>query len=244
VPRPFSLAPTQPTATVRLFAPGDSLGRIHWPTTARRDDFYVRGLEELTAGDWWIVLDLEDQVHQGEGVNATLEKSILIAASLADRGLRGSHAVGMLAHGQDSIWMLPKSTALQRWQIFRVLAQIRAGSLSLQDLLARSGQLIKRDTSLIVITTATNAQWLDSLMLLSRLGVVPTVICLFDQETRATAEALLPTLAMQNIRGHLIDHTTMVIPTPEELAGRWEWRILGMGRVVAVNKPEGSWERM
>jgi uncharacterized protein (DUF58 family) len=244
VPRPFSLAPTQPTATVRAYASGDSLNRIHWPTTARRDDFYVRGMEELTAGDWWIVLDLEERIHSGTDLDSTLEKSILIAASLADRGLRNSHAVGLLAHGQDSIWMLPKSVGLQRWQIFRVLAQIKAGDLNLHDLLARSGQLVKRDASLIVITTAANAHWLDSLLLLGRQGVVPTVICLFDEQTRPAAEGLIQALAMQNIRGHLIDHTSMIIPTPEELAGRWEFRILGMGKVVAVSRPEGSWERM
>jgi uncharacterized protein (DUF58 family) len=244
VPRPFSLAPTQPTATVRLYNSSDSLNRIHWPTTARRDDLYVRGMEELTAGDWWIVLDLDERIHQGEGLDSTLEKAILIAASMTERGLHDSHAVGLLAHGQDSIWMLPKSTSLQRWQIFRVLAQIRSGKLSLQDVLARSGQLIKRDASVIVITTAAYPNWLDSLLLLGRQGVVPTVVCLFDEQTRAAAEGLLQTLAMQNIRGHLIDHTTMKIPTPEELAGRWEWRILGMGRVVAVSRPEGSWERM
>ena len=243
-PRPYSLAPTEPTATVRAYSPADSLNRVHWPTTARRDSLYVRGLQEPTSGDWWLVLDVDEQSQRGVDQASTLETGVLIAASLADRGLRENQAVGLLAHGQEAIWLPPKLTPLQRWRILTMLARIEAGPLSLDHLLARSNQLIKQNTSLIVITPSTATAWLDSLMLLKRQGVVPTIILIYTDETQRGMRAIYHTLALQSIKAYLIAQSSVVPPTPETLAGRWEWRVLGTGRAVPVHKPEGDWEEL
>ena len=243
-PRLFSLAPTEPTASVRTYLPTDSLNRVHWPTTARRDSLYVRTLQETTSGDWWIVLDMDIQVHQGKELDSTLEKGILVAASLADRGLREQQAVGFLAHGQETVWLPPRSIELQEWQILRALAKIEGGQLSLDQLLIRSNQLIKQNTSLIIITPATNSDWLDPLLMFRRNGVVPTVILLYTAETRPTIEALHYALALENITAYPVDAGSIIPPTPEELAGRWEWRTLSTGRVVTMHRPLGEWETL
>jgi len=241
-PRLYSLAPTEPTATVRPHTPADSLNRIHWPTTARRESLYVRGLQETTSGDWWLVLDMDGAVHSGIDQDSTLEKGILVAASLTERGIKSNQSVGLLTQGQESAWLPPKALAIQRWQILSVLARIEAGTLNLNDLLTRSSQLIKQNTSLIIITPTVDAQWFDPLLMLKRQGVVPTIIFICTDETRPTLAGLQQALAQQTIRTYLIDADSLIPPTPEELAGQWQWRTLGTGRVVAVYKPEGNWE--
>jgi uncharacterized protein (DUF58 family) len=242
VPRPYSLAPTEPTATVRVYNPADSLKRIHWPTTARRESLYVRGLQETTSGDWWLVLDVEAGVHNGLDPDSTLEKAVILAASLADKGVAGQQAVGLLAHGQEAVWLPPKAIALQRWQILTTLAKIQEGNLSLDQLLSRNSQTIKHDTSLIIITTSTDTAWLNPLLLLKRQGVVPTVILIYTEETYAALASLQQALAAQVIHTYLLDQVSIHHPTPEELSGHWEWRVLGTGRLVALRKPEGDWE--
>jgi len=243
-PRPFSLAPTEPTASVRAYNPADSLNRVHWPTTARRESLYVRSLQEITSGDWWVILDMDEKVQHGTGQDSTLEKGVLMAASLADRGLREHQTVGLLAHGQEAVWLPPKAIELQRWQILKALAKIEAGTLSLSQLLTRSSQLIKQNTSLIVITPSTDPQWLSPLLMLKRQGVVPTVVLIYTNETRPALESIHYTLAMETIQAHLVDQVALVPPTGDELAGRWEWRTLGTGKVVITHKPQGDWERL
>ncbi|HZW02612.1 MAG TPA: DUF58 domain-containing protein, partial [Anaerolineaceae bacterium] len=44
-------------ASVREYAPGDPLNRIHWKTTARRDQFMVKEFEQDPLADIWVFVD-------------------------------------------------------------------------------------------------------------------------------------------------------------------------------------------
>lgn len=48
---------------VREYAAGDSLNRIHWPSTARRQKLIAKAFEQDPVGAIWLVLDLERAVH-------------------------------------------------------------------------------------------------------------------------------------------------------------------------------------
>ena len=85
---------------VREYVPGDSLFSVHWLTSARWDDLYVRLFDRMPTSDWWVFVDMDKNVHLGEGAEATEEYSIILAASIADRGLRNGHAVGLVAYGR------------------------------------------------------------------------------------------------------------------------------------------------
>ena len=83
--------------SVRDYVPGDSLNVIHWRATAHRDSLFVRLFDSTPASDWWILLDLNQRAQIGQGQNSTIEHGIILAASLADRGLRAGRAVGLVA---------------------------------------------------------------------------------------------------------------------------------------------------
>jgi hypothetical protein len=70
--------------------------------------------DNTPSSDWWIFLDMNQQVQLGTGQDSTEENSIILAASLADRGLSQRHAVGMVANGQHTIWHLWPQ---RRWEI-------------------------------------------------------------------------------------------------------------------------------
>ena len=124
--RPRTNAPerTVSSSTVREFHPGDSLRWIHWRTTARKFSPYVRIFDGTPAGDWWIFLDLHSQVQSGEGWDSTQEHGIILAASLADRGLRENQSIGLVANGKELVWLSPQGDDSQRWEILRALAMI------------------------------------------------------------------------------------------------------------------------
>ena len=48
---------------VREYASGDSLNRIHWPTTVRKDKLMVKEFELDPKADVWMFLDAEKAVH-------------------------------------------------------------------------------------------------------------------------------------------------------------------------------------
>lgn len=178
-------------SSVREYARGDSLNRIHWPTTARRIDLFVRVFDRTPSSDWWIFLDLYQHVQVGKGLQATDEYGIVLAASLAAQGLEQGKAVGLAAagEGQNTIWLPPKLSDDHRWQLLRELALISPGNRPLTQLLASAGTGLKARSSMIIITPDVTGQWIDPLLLLVRRGIVPTILLLdphrFGGQSRA-----------------------------------------------------------
>jgi len=175
-----SMTETVSAAGVREYRPGDSLRNIHWPTTVRKGDFYVRVFESTPASDQWIFLDLNRRVHVGEGDQATQEHGIILAASLTNRGLQNGKAVGLVASGKDLIWHPPLLEETQKWKILRSLASADLGSRPLHDLLERTRSSMNSNNSVIIITSDILGKWFDPLIQLTFQGVVPTVL-LIDQ---------------------------------------------------------------
>jgi len=174
--RPKVLERTVSAASVREYLPGDHYRWIHWPTTARRDNPFVRILDSAPAGDLWIVIDTNKRVHLGRGMQSTEEHAVVLAASLADRGLQSGRAVGLAAADHELVWLPPRGGETQRWQILHSLALLSQGNHRLSDLLLRLSGVLGRDTSLVVLTPDAEPSWVEALASLMRSGISPTVM--------------------------------------------------------------------
>ncbi len=240
-PRRSALEATVSVDSVREYVPGDPLKSIHWRTTARRGTPYVRQFEHTPSSDWWIFLDLEARIQVGQGFDSTEEHGIILAASLADRGLRQGHAVGLVAHGKELVWIPPQRHSGQLMDILRALAVVTTGERPVADLLTSAHKSMQRGANLVLITPDTSASWFGPLLGLLKSDVAPTVLLLDPvsfggKETPDQAGNLLDTygIARTVIQRGLLDHT----PNEQELQGRWEWRVVGYGKAVAVRKPK------
>jgi uncharacterized protein (DUF58 family) len=218
---------------VREYMPGDSLRAIHWPTTARRDEPFVRTFHSTPSSDWWIFLDMDWRVQAGEGQTATAEHGVILAASLADRGLRRGKAVGLAMHGEDLVWLPPRLGADQRWQILRALALVNTGEHSLAKLLASTQSALKQRCGLVIITPNVEGLWLDSVALLMRRGVVPTVL-LLDRASfggEGDSSRTVASLEAMDVMHYLV--TPDLLDRPEARPGQvGQWQ----------RTPQGRWE--
>ena len=241
-PRPYAPQPTLLATSVRQYLPGDSLHMVHWPTSARRDDLYVRTFDGSPSGNWWIILDLDEKVHSGEGDDSTLEQSISLAASLVEIGLQGGHAVGLIGHSTDPVWLPPDRGDIQRWAILRRLATIEAGRYPLATLLRRSAETLGHSASVVIITPSSDPMWVGPLLHLHTRDLVPTVMFV-GQDKRPQLEALHELLIQQRIASYLMQ-PEMLKPSIDvtTAAGRWEWHHTALGRVKPIHRPEGEWE--
>ena len=140
-------------AQVRPYAPGDSLRRIHWPTSARLGELYIRQFERATRGDWLILIYLALRHHQGEGSASTFEDCVVLAASLAEVGFGEGRSIGLLGGGPAGLmWIPPRPGAAQHWELLAGLAEVQAGDFPLGDLITLAGSRLGRQASLMVIT--------------------------------------------------------------------------------------------
>jgi uncharacterized protein (DUF58 family) len=144
-------------AGLRNYVAGDSLRRIHWRASAHFDSLIVRQLEAATSRDWWIYVDVDSAVQAGIGQHSTLELSIVLAASLAMRGLKEYRRVGLVLAGPKYTWLEPASDPSHGWRILRNLAIATAGTHPLADLITQSH--FSNAATAILITPSTSTSW-------------------------------------------------------------------------------------
>ena len=60
-----TLQTTPLATTVRPYAPGDSMNRIHWKSTARHGEIQVKEFDLEQTADAWIILDLQRGIQAG-----------------------------------------------------------------------------------------------------------------------------------------------------------------------------------
>jgi uncharacterized protein (DUF58 family) len=83
-------------AVVRPFRLGDDLRKVHWRSTARRDELMVRVEEAPWRGGTTVLLDRRAAAHRGSGPAASLEWAVSLAASICLHLLRGGHRIRLI----------------------------------------------------------------------------------------------------------------------------------------------------
>lgn len=182
---------TVTASSVREYVSGDSLYSVHWLTSARRDDLFVRTFDQNPTSDWWIFLDMDQSVQAGEGLDTTDEYGAVLAASVADRGLKDDRAVGLVGQGSKTVWLPPKTGMHQRSEIMHALAVIDRGNEPLKSLLAKSQRSMGRSSIAIVITSSLEPEWLSALTTLKQRGVATTVL-MIDPKGFGSEHSSLP----------------------------------------------------
>ena len=160
---------TPHAASVREYAFGDSLSRIHWASTARTGRLMSKEFDLGLASDVWLIVDLHRDVQAGELEESTDEYAVSIAASLARKYERAQMPVGLVSYG-DARYVLPADTGSGQYErIMEYLAMSKAeGSLPLEDVLVREEQLWGTQSALVIITPSHREAWAVAVKELAR----------------------------------------------------------------------------
>jgi uncharacterized protein (DUF58 family) len=229
------------TSTVRPYLPGDSLHLLHWKTTARLGDLHVRQLEEIPAGDWMLILDLDHKTQLGAGKISTHEHAIILAASLASQGLRDGKAVGLTLNAQDPVWLAPSQGEGQRWLILKTLALASASRYPLVSFFPSIPFSFSQKACPIIITANPDPEWIKGLVRFTWSGIKPFIYFLNPESYGASfslkaCHDLLVSLALQH---QVFDQAYFDRPeTSPGKRGEYRWRITPFGRAVSV--PSGK----
>ena len=188
-------------ATVRQYADGDPIGRIHWLTTARTGELMVKQFDQGSAGEMWVIFDQNVNAQAGVGKDSTDEYGATIAASIVDKYTRSFTEVGYVAYGSNSLIATPEHTASHRENILRHIAASRpTGEVPIIEALAALDRDLFVSSTVIVITAASDGNWIDALGTLQRRGVQVIGIVL-DRESFGgeSNQSVIPRLSMSGI---------------------------------------------
>jgi uncharacterized protein (DUF58 family) len=254
------VAETIASTSVRPYVPGDPLRHIHWRTSARHINTYVKVFAPETASHVWLVPDFDASVHVGgpilsEGDSSSEETMVTVIASLAAALLQQNLAVGMFAGAgageSGETVVLPRQGQIHLWSILQALAPLRAApGRTMEDLLNRAQALVSANDLLVLVTPSLQPQWTGALRRLSRSrgsGGRAEVVLLDPQSflpedavstVHPTAEEFIHLLLEQGISANLLRREDVhLISGYYGEVSRWEFAVVGTGRAVARKTP-------
>jgi uncharacterized protein (DUF58 family) len=187
-----TLQTTPLATTVRPYAPGDAMNRIHWRTTARLGEIQVKEFDLEQTADAWLFLDLEAAAEAGEGDRSTTEVAVRAAASIADKAIAENRAVGLTVNAHRTTVLPSDRGARQRLKILQLLAAVEAdGPLPLAEALVTGLSRLRRGMTAIVITATTDPSFVRPLATLRARGI-SSVVVLLDHAQFAPAPDVGP----------------------------------------------------
>lgn len=162
---------------IREHEPGDGLRHVHWKVTAHTGELmvkeYARG-RELSAAVW---LDLNSANVVGQGVDSSLEMSIILAASLVPALLAMDQAVALVGEGLPAGLRTPGRGEATAARILRTLAEVRPDSRQrFTDLISHQVEEARPGLTALAITAGVEPGLASALLAASRRGV--SVRCL------------------------------------------------------------------
>ena len=164
-------------SSIRDYASGDSLSRVHWRSTARLGKLMSKVFDLGRASEAWIMVDLEKSVQSGELEESTDEYCVSIAASLSKRYLESGMPTGFIAYGSERYFLSAETGNAHLNRTMRQMALSDSeGMVPLHVAIAREEPLWGHQSSLLVITPSPSEDWIVALRELSRQGVTVTVV--------------------------------------------------------------------
>ncbi len=192
---------TTNASSIRDYVAGDSMNRIHWRSTARTGNIMVKEFELDPLVDIWLFSDFSsDSLYEEQGLQrlaqggqvvvdrnrippSTEEYGVVIAASLAKYFIESERVVGYAAYTPFRQVFQPDRGNRQLTRIFQALAVARStSSHSLRQMLSLETPHFTRGTTLMIVTSSLDEEWITEAQVMIRRGVRP--ICIFiDPQT-------------------------------------------------------------
>lgn len=151
--------------SIRPYTEGDDLRRVHWKASAHSDKMVVKEYEYRNAGAVQVILDLQGNVHAGNGYNSTLEKAITLSSSVLTHVIGAGNQIGLFTTGEKIIQLPQESGQRQLHRALETLALAKAdGTATLaQTLLSNEAPSSRRCTT-IVITPSLDVNLIGALL--------------------------------------------------------------------------------
>ncbi|HAF61321.1 MAG TPA: hypothetical protein DCK95_03230, partial [Anaerolineaceae bacterium] len=195
-----SLETTPFAAGVREYYPGDSLRRIHWPTTARKQRLMVKEFDRDPQMNTWIILDCEMGNHyeKQEKVNSnhpsdywsvrqqtkyalpcsTFEYAVTVAASITQFFIAHNYGVGLITSGQQAQMIVSDHGYRQLGRILDILAYVQPdGNTPFTGFTGEYLKHINRGSTVILISTILDKSLLELIDMALARGLRPIYIC-------------------------------------------------------------------
>lgn len=186
---------------VRDYVSGDSFNRIHWRSSARKDQLIVKEFEIDPLVDIWLFADFSQSslvesphLKRIEKTGAVIptsnaipmsteEYGVVITAALSKHFIDIERALGFVAYAPHREVHHPERGNRQLTRILETLAVTRSFSpYSLGQMITLETPYFTRGTTLVMVTASTDPNWVEEVQILNRRGI-QTMCIYIDPKT-------------------------------------------------------------
>ncbi|MCY4087134.1 MAG: DUF58 domain-containing protein [Actinomycetia bacterium] len=151
--------------SMREYEQGESLRRVHWPSTARRGKLMVKELEDAPREEALVLLDACASTVVGEGKDNTFELAVRAAGSLTRAQAARGRRVGLLLNDQARSYQAVHSLEGDWARAFELLAYAKADGLHpVAGLLTEGAGVASQVLHVTVVTSGLDARLADRLV--------------------------------------------------------------------------------
>lgn len=194
-------------SSIREYVPGDSLNRIHWPSTMRQSSLMVKEFDLGLTTDAWVLLDLDADAQTLRGDDGTEELAVTAAASISHYFSQRGLSVGFAINTPEFPVLPPERGRMHDARILDTLATVHATAASpLSEAIPKLDQLASRNTSVVIVTPASSSSWVGEVGGLVHRGVKVAAI-LIDGATyggEVSPRGLVPALRALGVTSYVI----------------------------------------
>ena len=151
--------------SVREYEQGESLRRVHWPTTAKRGQLMVKDLEDSPRDEVLVLLDADAGFVTGEAPDSSFELAVSAAGSILRAHVGRGRRAGLLVNGR-----LPRYQSVHTldgdWDLaLEALAAVEAdGHNPVAALLVEGAGLPSKALELCIVTSGVSPRLADRLL--------------------------------------------------------------------------------
>ena len=151
--------------SVRDYQQGESLRRVHWPTTARRGQLMVKDLEDSPRDEALVVLDADVAFDVGTPPESSFELAVSAAGSILRAHAGRGRRAGLLVNGIEPRYQQVHSLDGDWGLALELLASARSdGRSPVAALLVEGAGMPSKALELCVVTSGLSARLADRLL--------------------------------------------------------------------------------
>jgi uncharacterized protein (DUF58 family) len=151
--------------SVRDYTQGESLRRVHWPSTARRGHLMVKELEDAPRDETAVLLDADESVVVGTPPDSTFEVQVRAAGSILKAHARRGRRAALIVNSARRLYQ-PVHTFDGDWlRALELLAAVEPdGHVPAATLLADDAGPTARALELTVVTAVLSPRLVERLL--------------------------------------------------------------------------------
>lgn len=151
--------------SVREYEQGESLRRVHWPSTAKRGQLMVKDLEDSPRDEALVVLDADVAFDVGTPPDSSFELATSAAGSILRAHAGRGRRAGLIVNGIEPRYQQVHSLDGDWGLAFELLASARAdGRSPVAALLVEGAGMPSKTLELCVVTSGLSARLADRLL--------------------------------------------------------------------------------